>query len=130
MPLVVLFLAACAGEATSGDAEVTTVDSFVDITDHQGAVEGFVGALDDTEVDRCETTTDGWITGGTVVNPTDSTQSYRLYVAFNENRETHGLVQVDLAEVPGGASEDWEAQAPVSGDNLTCVLRVERFDPQ
>ena len=130
VPLVALSLAACTGEAASGDADVTAEKSFVDITDHQGSVEGFVGALDDAEVGRCEATTDGWIAGGTVANPTDSVQSYRLYVAFNHNRETPGLVQIDLDEVPGGANEDWEAQAPVSGNNFTCVLRVERFDPQ
>ena len=130
VPLVALSLAACAGEAASGDADVASEESFVDISDHQGSVDGFVGALDDAEVDQCEATTDGWISAGTVANPTDSVQSYRLYVAFNDNQDTRGLVQVDLDEVPGGASENWEAQAPVSGDNLTCVLRVERFDLQ
>ena len=130
VPLVALSLAACAGEAASGGADVTAEKSFVDISDPQGSVEGFVGALEDAEVDRCEATADGWIAGGTVANPTDAVQSYRLYVALNTNRDTHGLVQVNLDDVPGGAGENWEVEAPVRGDNLSCVLRVERFDPE
>lgn len=127
VPLVALSLAACTGEATGGDAGTPTETSHVDITDQQGSVEGFVGALEDSDINRCESANDGWVSEGTVTNPTDSEQNYRIYVAFNENRDTHGLVQIDLTSVPPGSSENWKAEAPIPGDDLTCVLRVERF---
>lgn len=127
VPLVALSLAACTGEATGGDADAPTEISYVEITDQQGSVEGYVGALEDAVINRCELAGDGWISEGTVTNPTESEQSYRIYVAFNENRDTHGLVQIDLTSVPAEASQHWKVEAPIPGDDLTCVLRVERF---
>lgn len=129
VPLVVLSLASCTGEAAGGDADTVTETSFVEIADQQGSAEGFVGALEDSEIVRCESANGGWVSEGTVTNPEDSVQSYRIYVAFNKNRDTHGLVQVDLDSVAAGSSESWEVAAPVEGVDLSCVLRVERFDP-
>lgn len=131
LPVVALALTSCAGEgATAPSDEAATVDGYVAVTDQQGAVPGFVGAARDAETERCESDGDGWIAEGTVTNPEASAQSYRIYVAFNHNRDTRGLVQVDVESVAAGATEAWEAAAPVAGDDLSCVLRVERFEPQ
>lgn len=132
LSLVALSLTSCAGGAAGGDAgsSAKTSDSFVDVADPQGAIDGFVGASEDAEVTRCEAGGQGWISEGTVTNPADEAQSYRIYVAFNKNRDTKGLVQVDLESVAAGKSADWKAEAPVDAEKLDCVLRVERFAPQ
>lgn len=57
-------------------------------------------------------------------------QSYRLYVAFNRGKDTQGLVQVDVKSVEPGKTAEWTAEAPLKGEGLKCVLRVERFAPQ
>lgn len=128
--LVALSLASCGGEPAGGEVSSASEDSYVDLTDQQGSVDGYVGALEDAQLDRCEATNDGWASAGTVTNPTDSAQSYRLYIAFNKNRDTRGLAQIDLEAVAAGSTEDWQVEAPITGEDLTCVLRVERFIPQ
>lgn len=128
--LAALSLTMCGGGAAGPGEEDARVDSgFVEITDQQGSIEEFEGAVDDASVDRCEATDTGWIGEGTITNPTDEMQSYRIYVAFNKNRDTKGLVQIDLDVAPG-EQDDWRAEAPINGDDLNCVLRVERFAPQ
>lgn len=143
VPLVALTLTACSGEgatpgsvteeqgsASAGETINESSASHVDITDQQGSVEGFVGAKEDVEVERCEADGSGWISAGTVSNPTSESQDYRIYVAFNSSKDTKGLVQVDVKDLAAGASESWEASAPVQADNMKCVLRVERFASQ
>lgn len=127
-PLVALALTSCVDESDGEAAapEANKDSTYVDITDQQGALEDFVGALEDATVEKCEAGGDGWLSEGTVTNPTDDTLSYRIYVAFNENRDTRGLTQVDLANVAAGETVPWSVEAPIGGDNLTCVLRVER----
>lgn len=130
--LAALSLTACGGEAAGGDGGTDTQQgesSYVDITDQQGSVEGFVGAIDDAEITRCESADGSWRGEGTVVNSTDSVQNYRLYVAFNKNSDTKGLVQVDIDSVAAGATAEWRAEAPLAFDDLRCVIRVERFSP-
>lgn len=132
-PLLVLSLASCGGEGGGGTDSLETAQpgsGYVEITDQQGSVDGFVGAADDATVERCESVADSWKGTGTVTNPTGETQSYRIYVAFNRNRDTRGLVQVDVASVAAGGTAEWQAEAPIGGDELKCVLRVERFAPQ
>lgn len=129
VPFAALALTSCVGGG--GGAALSSgnnqSESFVDISEQQGAVESYVGALEDVSLDRCEADENGWVGQGTVTNPTSESQNYRLYVAFNDNRDTRGLVQVDLSRVASGQSETWSVEAPIDGDNLTCVLRVERF---
>lgn len=132
-PLAGLALASCSGGAAGGaqsepPAE-TTPDSYVEITDQQGSVEGFVGASDDAQITLCEEKGNLWLAEGEVTNPTDATQSYRLYVGFNEGRDTKGLVQVDLPSVTPGETATWDVEAPIAADDAECVLRVERFTP-
>ncbi len=133
VPLVALSLASCSG--TKGAENEAGKDDLVDggyiqITEPQGSTDGFVGASEDVETQTCEKSSSGWISEGLVTNPTDRTQSYRIYVAFSAQGDTKGLVQVDVPSVASGAEVAWKAEAPLSGDDLTCALRVERFDPQ
>lgn len=41
--------------------------------------------------------------------------------------DTLGFVQVDVADVAGGETAEWETQMDLIQENLDCVLRVERF---
>lgn len=136
--LAALSLTSCGGGAAGGGTGTDELQGeteqprsdYVEITDQQGSIEGFVGAIDGAVVERCESDGSSWKAAGTVTNPESVPQSYRLYVAFNENRDTHGLVQVDVEDVAGGASQSWETEAPIDGERLSCILRVERFAPQ
>lgn len=123
----VLTVTGCAAgtvEPTPTDTKAPTV---TEITDQPGSVEGFVGALEDAEVKRCERDGDGWVAAGTVDNPTDRTQSYRLYISAMADGDTRGIVQVDVASVAAGESAAWKAEFALPDNDLTCVLRVERF---
>lgn len=138
VPLLALILSSCSGESGGGaaseggnsataDTEATSDSSYVDITDQQGSAPDFEGAIGDASVERCEAEDNGWVSAGTVVNSTESAQNYRVYVAFNRNNDTRGLVQVDIDDLAPGAEDNWEVQAPISGDDFDCILRVERF---
>ena len=92
----------CAGgaadEAASGDAETPT-GSYVSVTDQQGSRGRLVGALR-MQITR-ESKNNQSLAEGTVTNPTDANQS-RLYIAFNEGRDTQAKVQVDIESVEPG----------------------------
>lgn len=135
VPILALALAACTGEGEGApDPDELSVpdgsrDTVVQITDTPGSVDGFTGASQDAEVTTCESVGSIWVAEGTVTNPTDQEQTYRVYVGFTKNRDTRGLVQVDVASVAAGESESFTAEAELSDTDLSCVLRVERFDP-
>lgn len=131
IPALFLALAACSGDDKASEKDSKPADqSHVDITDQQGSVKGFVGANDDVTTESCEAAKNLWRSEGTVTNPEKENQSYRLYVAFNRGKDTQGLVQVDVESVKPGQKVEWKAEAPLTGDDLTCVLRAERFAPQ
>ncbi len=90
--------------------------------------DGYVGARDDVQLDRCELDGDHWVAAGTVTNSTDAGAAYRIYVAFNppDTATARGLVQVDFL-VPDGDTQPWEAVAWITDPGLECVLRVERI---
>lgn len=135
-----LLLAGCTGTpdaAPSTDAPsvgTTTLppqpEQYVNFEVHPGSAEdGFVGAKDDVEVSTCEEKDGSWAFGGTVTNPTDAVQSYRIYVTVKDAANaTKALVQVNANDVEAGTSTEWSGTAPVTGD-LTCSTRVERFTP-
>lgn len=62
-----------------------------------------------------------------MTNPESDTQDYRLYVSAMTDGDTVGLVQVDVADVAGGETAEWEAQMDLAQEDINCVLRVERF---
>ncbi|MGV8886287.1 MAG: hypothetical protein ACOH1T_11970 [Microbacteriaceae bacterium] len=100
-----------------------------DITDTPGSGEGLVGAIADNTMGSCERVGDKWTVSGTVANPTDKTAHYRIYVSLlNGANETRALVQVDVNEVAASKKDDWGVKIPVAEDDLSCVLRVERFE--
>lgn len=121
-------LAACGSEAE--ESEVTTISSsakVIEITDQPGSLDDFVGALEDAEIQTCSTNGDGLNATGTVTNPEQSTQNYRIYLSALDGSDTVGLVQIDVADVPAGESADWNARVELGQEDLDCVLRVERY---
>ena len=121
-------LAACGSEAE--ESEVTTISSsakVIEITDQPGSLDDFVGALEDAEIQTCSTNGDGLNATGTVTNPEQSAQNYRIHLSALDGSDTVGLVQIDVADVPAGESADWNAQVELGLEDLDCVLRVERY---
>ena len=110
----------------TADAEQTP--GITDITDTPGSGEDLVGAIADNTMGSCERAGDEWTVSGTLNNPTDDPADYRIYVSLlNGANDTRALKQVDVDGVEGGGDEDWTTQIPVAEDDLTCVLRVERY---
>lgn len=131
-----LTLSACTGTAgpdgTSAAPAPTPTASQTDmsqITDQPGSQEGYVGALEDAKLTSCERDGANWVAQGTVTNPIDKVQSYRLYVSALSDDDTRGIIQVDVPKVAGGATAEWKASFPLDDEKLECVLRVERFAP-
>lgn len=127
--VAVLALAACTGNGNVTPTPTSAPTDVTDVTDQPGSVDGWVGALEDADIATCARQGDEWVAAGTVTNPVDDAQSYRLYVSLIDGSETRGLIQVDVPDVAAGASGDWKAAFPLPGDNFKCVLRVERFAP-
>jgi len=99
-----------------------------DITDTPGSGEGLVGALADNTMGDCTRDGDNWNVSGTVKNPTEAGANYRIYVSLlNGSNDTRALVQVDVDAVAAGGEQEWSTEIPVAEDDLSCVLRVERF---
>lgn len=136
IPLLGLGMAACTSSNDTDDAQPVPSASAslsadpVDVSDTPGSVKGYEGAAEDAEQSRCEADGSDWVSAGTVTNPTDAEQTYRVYVSFMAGQETEGLAQADDLTVKAGESADWEVRAGVSGDDIQCVLRVERFSSQ
>lgn len=103
-------------------------DKVIEVQDQPGSVEGFVGASEDAEVTSCEMQSGSLRVEGTVTNPESEPQDYRIYVSALESGDTVGLVQVDVPSV--AESETWSTEIAYDGDDLECVLRVERFAEQ
>lgn len=118
-------------QSSTGPAEPEVAEPAAIETDiHPGTAEDdFVGAL--VDVTELDCTGDGaaWRAQGLVTNPTAAAASYRIYVSFlAEDGDTRGLVQVDVEDVEAGATEEWGTSMAIDGDDLRCVLRVERTE--
>lgn len=127
---VLTTLAACGSSDDSSDENVDPTSGntqVVDVTDQPGSVDGYVGALDDAEIKTCSVTGDGLDVAGTVTNPEQDAQDYRIYVSALDGGDTVGLVQVDVTDVEGGETAEWETSMDLDQAELDCVLRVERF---
>ncbi|TBN58064.1 hypothetical protein EYE40_12035 [Glaciihabitans arcticus] len=111
---------------SSADAEQTP--GITDIDDTPGSGEDLVGALADNTMGDCVRDGDAWKVSGTVANPTEEAASYRIYVSLlNGANDTRALVQVDVDDLAAGEEETWDTEIPVAEDDLSCVLRVERY---
>jgi len=109
-------------------AEATQAPGITDITDTPGSGENLVGALADNTMGDCVRDGDNWTISGTVANPTEATANYRIYVSMlNGANDTRALVQVDVDDVAAGGEQAWDTEIPVAEDDLSCVLRVERY---
>jgi hypothetical protein len=97
------------------------------MSDRPGAQKGYAGAAKDAEVKSCKASSGTLRVKGAVSNPKTKRQHYRIYVSAMDGKVTRGVVQVDVRSVPGGGSEDWKASARLTGKDIRCVLRVERF---
>lgn len=117
------------GDATpTPTATAAAAPTVTDITDDPGTAPDYVGALADVQQTGCELSGDAWTVTGTTNNPTDAAQNYRIYVSLlDPEQNTAALSQVDVAAVPAGGASDWEASLATDADDLSCVLRVERF---
>lgn len=111
----------------SGGSKGETV---TDVPDIQGSVDDYVGALQDASLETCESVGGVLVVDGTVTNPVDEAQQYRIYVSAMAGQDTRGVVQVDTLPVDGGQTVDWSTEIELSDTGLTCLLRVERFAPQ
>lgn len=100
-----------------------------DVRDSQGSVEGYEGAMEDATVEKCTTEEGQLQVGGTVTNPLEDVRQYRIYVSAMEGTETRGVVQVDVEPVEPQATAFWSASLAISDPGLSCLLRVERFEP-
>ena len=100
-----------------------------DIRDSQGSVKGYEGAIDDAKVAECSTESGQLKVSGSVTNPLSSTRQYRIYVSAMEKNETRGVVQIDVDPVEAGATALWAGTLAISDPGITCLLRVERFEP-
>jgi PBP1b-binding outer membrane lipoprotein LpoB len=126
-----LVLAGCTSESTpepKPTASATAEPGITDITDTPGSGENLTGALSDSAVSECERSGDAWNVVGTVTNSSGEKANYRIYVSLlNAATDTRALTQVDVADVDPEATKDWSIEIPVAEDDLSCVLRVERY---
>ncbi len=125
-----LLTAACSDDdgGSGGASGPTSTDEIVDIQDQPGDEEA-TGARDDVGQLTCEADGEGWRAAAQVTNSTDAVASYRIFVSFlDAEDETLGVTQVDVDGLDPGESEDWEGSLAVTGDDLDCALRVERFE--
>ncbi len=125
-------LSACTGDAKPDPTPTPTATEasagVTDITDAPGSGEGLVGALADTTVETCERGDGAWDVAGTVTNSSEASASYRIYVSLlTEGGETRALTQVDVEPIDAGAETEWSTSIDLDEEDLSCVLRVERY---
>ncbi|MGV8913337.1 MAG: hypothetical protein ACOH14_12055 [Rhodoglobus sp.] len=134
--ILALTLAGCTNNGTDAQPEPTESSAaaeqtpgITDITDAPGTGENLQGALADSTVDECKRAGDEWTVAGSVTNSTDTSVTYRIYVSLlNGSNDTRALTQVDIEATEPGATADWSIAIPVAEDELSCVLRVERYE--
>ncbi|EAR25951.1 hypothetical protein A20C1_08723 [marine actinobacterium PHSC20C1] len=134
--ILALTLAGCTNNGTEGQPEPTESSAaseqtpgITDITDAPGTGENLQGALADSTVEECKRSGDEWTVSGTVTNSTAASVTYRIYVSLlNGANDTRALTQVDVDATEPGATADWKISIPVAEDDLSCVLRVERYE--
>jgi len=116
-------------EPTESSAAEEQTPGVTDITDAPGTGENLQGALADSTVEECKRSGDEWTVKGSVTNSTDASVTYRIYVSLlNGANDTRALSQVDVDATEPGATADWNIDIAVAEDDLTCVLRVERYE--
>ena len=125
-------LAACTQEAPEPTPSPTATGQadggITDIVDAPGTGEGLEGALSDTQVTTCQLADDQWKVDGTVTNSTEASASYRIYVSLlTAAGDTRSLTQVNVDPIAPGAETEWSTTVALDEEDLSCVLRVERY---
>lgn len=109
-----------------------TSSAQVDVSVNPGtSTDDFVGAIEDVTIRECAEAEYGWAVEGIVTNSADADASYRIYVSLlgDSGETTLSLIQVDVPAMPSGDTAEWNGSFEnVDGNDLTCVLRVERTD--
>lgn len=90
-------------------------------------LKGEVGARSDATVSSCAAASGGWAAKGTVKNPTKERSDYVVVVSMldAENR-TLGVSWTREDDVKADEERSWEVAVKVTGEKLSCVLRVTR----
>ncbi len=123
--MLVAGLAGCSNEAPDTRPETGAV---TDISVQPGTTEDYVGAKQDVTGLACEPDGRAWKVTGTVRNSTRATAGYRIYTSFlDDENETRGLLQTDVQDLAPGGEKEWTGRLDVRGQDLRCVLRVERL---
>ena len=118
-----------ASSSSAPEATPSTKAGTVTQTLNPPRTSGFVGARVDVTDLTCVQDGAVWRVGGKVTNPTGAPVDYRIFTSFlDPTNDTAGLLQNDVTNVAGGASQDWSGELAVPGNDLHCVLRVERTD--
>lgn len=91
-----------------------------------GVSKGYVGAAGDVKLSTCNSNKALTLFTGTVTNPTNVTQSYRIYVAVTLKNTTIGIDEVDVNALAAKATSKWNGGLGSGADGASCVLRVER----
>jgi hypothetical protein len=122
LPVLLLALTACTGDDPVVASPSPTPSVLPGTSD-----DGFVGAREDVSGLDCRAREEGgWSVAGTVTNPTAGPVDYRVYVALLDASGSRTVVQVDVEDVGPGEQRAWRGAADVDGEDLRCVLRVER----
>lgn len=115
--------------ATSKASTSSTTLPFESNTRHvPGTLADFVGAKTDVHDTTCSRNGDFWNASGKLTNPTKNAVKYRVYVSFLNGDTTVGLTEFDSPTVKAKATEPFSAGVKVTGQDLRCILRVERAD--
>ena len=122
-----LTLVGCAGDEKP--AYTQKPEAVTSVSNMPGEVQGYEGAAQDATTTKCEGADGKWGVAGTITSSADAARDYRIYVSLLDGADTVGLVQVDVPGVEPGTTHDWATTVDVTGENLQCVLRVERFAP-
>lgn len=121
-------LVACNGNDEDPEGMVHgSEQKVIEMPDQPGSVEDYEGALEDADLETCESQDGALQVPGTVTNPESEELDYRIYVSAMDGNGTQGIVQVDVTGVAGGDPAEWSTKINLSNEDLDCVLRVERF---
>lgn len=110
----------------TGAATVRPTTPATDIATLPGSTAGAVVASDDNAHTRCEPDGDRRAVSGTITNPEDAAQDYRVYVSLVDDATVVQLGEVDLPRVRPGRSVPWAMTLPDAGADVSCLVRVER----
>ena len=115
-----------ASKAKNAAATTTSKPAFAANTKNTpGTLKNFVGAHADVRDTKCVSGDKGWTAGGKAKNPTKQKVQYRIFVSFLDGDTTTGIAQTDVS-VKAGATAAWTATVRATGNDLRCILRVER----